>query len=88
MKFIFFWLVKLRLFAELFINFNYTKIESYSSNGEINNRVDISNKVDNEILCVNKLPLTNPNWSEIEIYDNHYNICNIVGKKIYFIKKI
>lgn len=64
------------------------KSKSYYQNSNINDKVNIDNRINNEIFQIDKLTSTNLNQTEIKCLSDYYNIYNIVDKEISFIKQI
>lgn len=87
-KFIFFLLVKLIPFLKPSINLNCTKSESHSKNSNISNGVNISNKIDDEVIWIDGLPFTNIglrtdfNHTKNESCNVYYNISNRVNNEV------
>lgn len=50
------------------------------------NRIDKDDKVNNEVLWIDELSVTNQNRIEIVSYNDYYNIYNVLGKEILFIE--
>lgn len=72
-KSIFFWLAKLSSLVEPLIDPKRTKSKSHYENSNINNGININNKMDEEISCVDELSSThiglstNPNRTKSEV---------------------
>ena len=92
-EFIFFWLVGLSLLVGSTIDPHCTKSEYHSQNGDLSNRVEIVNKVDDEVLWADRLPSTNIdpftdlNRIKNESQNDYYNMSEIIIEKISFTKE-
>lgn len=75
-------------------NPNCTEIKSHNENDNIKNGINISDKIDEEISWIDRLPSINiglstiPNRTKSEIRSNHYNMSNKIDDKILCVDRL
>lgn len=84
-KSIFFLLIRLSPLIDPPTDLNHIESKSFSRNSNLNDRVDINDKMDNEVLLIDRLPHINPNQTKNKSCSDYYNMCNIMGEEIPFI---
>lgn len=57
-------------------------------NGNISERVNISDGKNNELPWIDRLPFIDLNWTEIKSYSDYCNIHNMMYEEIYFMEEI
>lgn len=91
---IFFWLMGLSPLIGPFTDLNRTKYKCYNENDDLSNkikigdRVDIGNRVDDEVPWADELHPTNSNLTKNKSCSNYYDIHDVMDKEILFTREI